>query len=176
MALVDQSLSSDELSSYWNVTRHTGFGGVLDAVHTDAEITPPLYFLLAKLTTQIDATRAMIRLPSLLAGTATIPLTYLVGERTLRPRAAGSRRRPWLLSPFMIYLSAEARSYALVVFLRPALDGGPAAGPGRRRGGLVGALRLPPLVRRCTRNTPRPSPLPRRRSGRFGRIPAPAYR
>jgi hypothetical protein len=132
VALVDQSLSSDELSSYWDVTWHTGFGGVLDVVHSDAEITPPLYFLLAKLTTQIDATPAMIRLPSLLAGTATIPLTYLVGKRTIGPQAGVAAATLAAVSPFMINLSAEARSYGLVVFLvllstaalLRALDGG----------------------------------------------------
>jgi Dolichyl-phosphate-mannose-protein mannosyltransferase len=132
VALVDQSLSSDELSSYWVVTRNTGLSGVLDAVHSDAEITPPLYFLLAKLTTQIDATPAMMRLPSLLAGTAVIPLTYLVGKRTLGRQAGVAAAILAAVSPFMINLSAEARGYCLAMFfvllstaaLLWALDGG----------------------------------------------------
>ncbi len=67
---------------------------MLRTVHSDAEITPPLYFLLAKLATYIAVTPEMLRLPSLLAGTASIPLTYLLGARTLG-RRAGSSRRPW---------------------------------------------------------------------------------
>jgi 4-amino-4-deoxy-L-arabinose transferase-like glycosyltransferase len=132
VALVDQSLSSDELSSYWLVARHTGLSGVWDVVHTDAEITPPLYYSLAKLTTQIDATPAMMRLPSLLAGTASIPLTYLVGERTVGRQAGVAAATLAAVSPFMINLSAEARAYGLAVFLvllstvalLRALDGG----------------------------------------------------
>jgi hypothetical protein len=117
VTLVDQSLLGDELASYWVVTRHSGLGGVLDVVHSDAEITPPLYFLLAKLTTQIDATPAMMRLPSLLAGTASIPLTYLVGRRTVGAVAGAVAALLVAASPFMVYYSTEARGYGLMMFL-----------------------------------------------------------
>jgi 4-amino-4-deoxy-L-arabinose transferase-like glycosyltransferase len=86
-------------------------------VHTDAEITPPLYFLLAKLTTQVSLTTEMLRLPSLLAGVATIPLVYLVGVRTVGRQAALLASALAALSPFLIYYSAEARAYQLAVAL-----------------------------------------------------------
>jgi 4-amino-4-deoxy-L-arabinose transferase-like glycosyltransferase len=56
-----------------------------------------------------------VRLPSLLAGTATIPLVYLLGLRTVG-RAAGMIGAALIaLAPFMIYYSAEARGYALMM-------------------------------------------------------------
>ncbi|MFN8161887.1 MAG: glycosyltransferase family 39 protein [Solirubrobacterales bacterium] len=114
---LSQSLFGDELSTYWVVTHHTGFGGVWDVVRSDAEITPPLYFLAAKLSTQIDAGKEMLRLPSLIAGTATIPLTYLLGARTIGRRAGFVAAILVTLSPFMIYYSTEARGYAVMIAL-----------------------------------------------------------
>ena len=176
VALVDQSLSSDELSSYWVVTRHTGLSGVWDVVHSDAEITPPLYFLLAKLTTQIGATPAMMRLPSLLAGTASIPLTYLVGKRTLGRQVGVAAATLAAVSPFMINYSIRGAQLRAGCVLRPALNGGLAAGPGRRRGWLVGALRRRLLRGDVLALHRGLRPCRRRRSGRYGRIPAPADR
>src|SRR5919198_2677847 len=87
LALLGQSLFADELSTWWIVSTH-GLGGVISTVHSDAEITPPLYFVLAWLVTRIHESPELLRLPSLLAGVATVPLTYLLGERTVG-RAAG---------------------------------------------------------------------------------------
>ena len=65
-----------------------GLADVVSIVHTDAEITPPLYFVASWLTTRIDLTPELLRAPSLLAGAATIPLVYLLGVRTVGRRAA----------------------------------------------------------------------------------------
>jgi Dolichyl-phosphate-mannose-protein mannosyltransferase len=92
VAVAGQSVFADELSTYWIVSTN-GFEGVLSTVHSDAEISPPLYFVAAWLTTRIDLTPELLRAPSLLAGVATIPLTYVLGLRT------------------------EARGYALMVLL-----------------------------------------------------------
>jgi mannosyltransferase len=86
-------------------------------VHTDAEITPPLYFLTAKLTTSIHFSPEMLRLPSLIAGVLSIPLTYLVGARTIGRRAALVAAALVALSPFLIYYSTEARGYQLAIAL-----------------------------------------------------------
>jgi 4-amino-4-deoxy-L-arabinose transferase-like glycosyltransferase len=112
----DQSLFADELASYWIVSTN-GLGGVVSTVHSDAEITPPLFFIAAWLTTQIDLTPELLRAPSLLAGTATIPLTYLLGLQTVGRAAGLVAAALTTLSPFMIYYSAEARGYALAVAL-----------------------------------------------------------
>ncbi len=82
---------------------------------TDAEVTPPLSFVLSWAASQLGSGPDLIRLPSLVAGTATIPLVYLVGARTAG-RAAGLIASAIVaLSPFMIYYAVEARGYALMM-------------------------------------------------------------
>jgi Dolichyl-phosphate-mannose-protein mannosyltransferase len=115
VAILDQSLFADELATYWVVSTN-GLGGVISTVHGDAEITPPLVFAASWLSTQIDLTKEMLRLPSLLAGVATIPTIYLLGRRTVGRPAALVAAALTTLSPFMIYYAAEARSYALMMF------------------------------------------------------------
>src|SRR6188472_4253463 len=76
------SLFGDELSTYWIVHGHS-LGDVLSSVRSNDEITPPLYFVLGWLSLHLGSGPAWIRLPSLLAGTVTIPLIYLLGLRTV---------------------------------------------------------------------------------------------
>ena len=114
LVVADQSLFADELSTFWVVSTN-GLAGVVSAVHTDVEITPPLFFVAAWLAAQIDVTPELLRAPSLLAGTATIPLTYLLGLRTVGRGAALVAAALTTLSPFMIFYSAEARGYAFMV-------------------------------------------------------------
>jgi hypothetical protein len=116
-----QSVFADELSTYWISATH-GLGGVLSLLYSTgrihhAEITPPLSFLASWLTTRAGNTPELLRLPALLAGTATIPLVYLLGLHTVRRRAALLAAAVTALSPFMIYYSAEARAYGLLMFL-----------------------------------------------------------
>ena len=87
LVILHDSLFADELSTYWIISGR-GLGGVISTVHTDAEITPPLYFVLAWLTTRLDLTAEMLRAPSFLAGVAAIPLIYLLGLRTVGRAAA----------------------------------------------------------------------------------------
>src|ERR1700751_2137743 len=82
LVVAHQSLFADELSTYWIITAH-GLGGVLSTVHSDAEITPPLYFVASWLSSQISHAPELVRAPSLIAGTATIPIVYLLGLRTV---------------------------------------------------------------------------------------------
>ena len=51
---------ADELSTYWIVSTN-GLADVVDTVHGDAEITPPLFFIPAWLAAQIDLTRRCVR-------------------------------------------------------------------------------------------------------------------
>jgi hypothetical protein len=111
-----QDLFADELSTYWIISTN-GFGGVIDTVHTTAEITPPFSFILSWLATRIDLTPEMLRLPALVGGIGTIPLVYLIGTRTVGRGAALLAAALTTLSPFMIYYSAEARGYGLMIFL-----------------------------------------------------------
>src|SRR5881628_3015036 len=75
LAVAGDGVFADELSTWWIVTTH-GFGGVISTVHSDAEITPPLFFALSWLATRAGETAELLRLPSLVAGVATIPLVY----------------------------------------------------------------------------------------------------
>ena len=141
LAIAGQSLFADELSTYWIVSTN-GLGGVVSTVHTDAEITPPLSFVLAWLTTRLELTPELLRAPSLIAGSAAIPLIYLVGLRTVGRGAALVATALCALSPFMIFYSTEARGYALAITLvlgstlalLVALDDGRVALLGRLRG------------------------------------------
>jgi mannosyltransferase len=110
-----QSLFGDELFLYLDVHGRS-LGQVLSAVH-DTEKTPPLGFLLGWLFTHGRNPTVLVRLPSLMASVATVPLLYLLGQRTLG-RAAGLVAAAWFaLSPFAIFYGSEARAYALVTAL-----------------------------------------------------------
>jgi hypothetical protein len=117
--VADQSIFADELSTYWISATH-GLGGVLSLLYgtgriAHAEITPPLYFVLAWLTTRLGDSPELLRLPSLIAGTATIPIVYLLGLRTVGRRAALVATAVTALAPFAIYYSADARAYGVMM-------------------------------------------------------------
>jgi 4-amino-4-deoxy-L-arabinose transferase-like glycosyltransferase len=116
VVVAGQPLFADELSTYWIVTAH-GLGGVVSTVHTDAEITPPLSFVLSWLTAQAGHAPELVRAPSLLAGVASIPLVYLLGLRTVGRPAALVAAGLTAFSPFMVYYAAEARAYAPMMAL-----------------------------------------------------------
>jgi Dolichyl-phosphate-mannose-protein mannosyltransferase len=114
-----QSVFADELSTYWISVRHS-LGGVLSLLYSTgriqhAEITPPLSFLASWLSSRAGGSAELLRLPALLAGTATIPLVYRLGLETVGRRAALLAASLTTFAPFMIYYSAEARSYGLLM-------------------------------------------------------------
>src|SRR4051794_13303289 len=139
--LARQSLFADELSTYWIVAQH-GLGDVVSIVHTNAEITPPLFFVLSWLGAQVSHAPEWIRSPSVIAGVATVPLVWALGRRTVGKHAALVAAALVTLSPFMQYYGSEARGYALAMALVVlstlamllAVDGG------RRRWWVVSAL------------------------------------
>ena len=121
LIVAHQSLFADELSTYWIVATHS-LRGVLSLLYGNdkiqhAEITPPLYFVLSWLTTQIGHSPELVRAPSIVAGTLTIPAIYRLGLRTVGRPAAVLAAALTTLSPFMIYYSAEARGYAVMMLL-----------------------------------------------------------
>jgi hypothetical protein len=117
--VVGQPAVYDELYLYRIVHDH-GLGHVIRVVH-DTESTPPLYFLLAWASDQIigDGFFA-IKLPSLLLGTATVPLIYLFGVRTVGRTAALIGAAIFALSSFEIFYATEGRAYATIAFLSVA--------------------------------------------------------
>lgn len=116
LATSTRALFADELSTSWIVQTH-GLRGVFSTVHSNAEITPPLYFVLSWASAKLGHAPELIRLPSLVAGTATIPLIWLLGRRTVGDTAALLATAIATVAPFLVYYSAEARGYALMVAL-----------------------------------------------------------
>lgn len=114
--LAQQSLFADELSTRF-VIAGRGLADMVRVVGTDAEITPPLYFVTSWLTTRIETTPFLLRLPSVVAGVATIPLVYVLGARTVGHRAGVVAAALTTFSPFMVFYSTEARGYALMMAL-----------------------------------------------------------
>ena len=109
-----ENVFADELSTYWIATTK-GLGEVLSTVHSNAEITPPLSFVVAWLATQVDVSGEALRVPSLIAGVAIIPAIYAVGRRTAGRQVGLLAAAFTTLAPFMVYYSAEARGYALMM-------------------------------------------------------------
>jgi 4-amino-4-deoxy-L-arabinose transferase-like glycosyltransferase len=121
VVVANQSIFADELSTYWISATHS-LRGVLSLMYgtphiQHAEITPPLYFLAAWVTTRFGHSVLLLRAPALVAGVVTIPLVYLLGRRLVGRSAALVATALTALSPFMIYYSGEARSYGLMMAL-----------------------------------------------------------
>jgi dolichyl-phosphate-mannose-protein mannosyltransferase len=112
----DESFFGDELFTYEIATR-PDLHAVLAGVRSNLEITPPLYFVIAWLFQKLGDPFVWLRIPSLLAGLATIPLTYVLGVRTVGRRAALVAAGLFALSPIAIYYATEARAYALMTML-----------------------------------------------------------
>ncbi|HHX45384.1 MAG TPA: hypothetical protein GX714_15550 [Chloroflexi bacterium] len=77
---------------------------------------PPLYVALLKLWVPLGTSSTLLRLPSVIAGVAAVPLTYAVGRRwsqdTAMAIAAATLMVFW---PLHVYYSQVTRMYALVV-------------------------------------------------------------
>ena len=108
--MVHDSLFGDELFLY-SIVHNRSLGDVLSQVR-ETEKTPPLGFVLAWLFDHPGDVTVSLRVPSLLAGVATVPLVYLLGLRTTG-RGAGLLAAAWFaLDPFQIFYATETRSYA----------------------------------------------------------------
>ena len=116
LSVAQQDLFADELATYWVVTTRS-LSGLVRTITTTAEITPPFSFMLSWFTAKLGHSPVMIRLPALVAGIASIPLVYAVGVRTVGRGAALVATALTTLSPFMIYYSAEARGYGVLMAL-----------------------------------------------------------
>jgi hypothetical protein len=112
------SLFGDELSAYFIVAGHS-FGEMMHLLNNHStELNPPLFFMLTWVGQKLlGLSTETMKLVSLLAGTATIPLTYALGRRTIGVRAGIVASALAATCPFMIYYSTEARPYALMVLL-----------------------------------------------------------
>jgi mannosyltransferase len=111
-----QSLYGDEVLAYHEIAGRS-LGGVINAVKGGVESSPPLFFVLAWLSAKLGNPTIWIRLPSLLLGVATIPVTYQLGRATIGRLAGLIAAAVLAASPFANYYGIEARPYATVAFL-----------------------------------------------------------
>lgn len=116
LARFDQSFFGDESSTLY-LTDGRSLGDVISLISSDAEITPPLYFVLAWFSLKLGSAPDLVRLPSLVSGTLLIPLVYLLGARLLSRPAGLLAATVITLSPGMIFASGDGRSYALMIAL-----------------------------------------------------------
>src|SRR3954468_8010058 len=115
-SLSGQSFWLDESYALGDIRFHS-LSGMLDWMRVH-EMTPPLYFLLARAWTHVFGTGEVgFRSLSAVLGTAVVPLVYASGV-TLRSRRLGVIAAGFAaFSPVMIWYSQEGRNYALVLFL-----------------------------------------------------------
>lgn len=110
-----QGLLGDELFAYDEI-HGQDLGGVLREVRDSIEVSPPLFFLLASLSAKLGDPTVWIRLPSLLLGTALVPLTFVLGRMTVGRGAGLCAAALVTVSPFAIFYADEARPYATLTF------------------------------------------------------------
>jgi hypothetical protein len=112
---IHQSLAGDEVLAYNEIVGH-GLRQTLHLVHTGVESSPPLFFVLAWLSVKLGDPTLWIRLPSILLGSATVPVVYALG-RELAGRATGLIAAGVMTcAPFAVYYGIEARPYATMMF------------------------------------------------------------
>ena len=78
-------------------------------------VYPPFYFLLLHVLPISGTGEWLLRFPSALAGTLTIPLMFLLGKQLFDTATGMMGALLLTISPFHIYFSQEARPYAIVM-------------------------------------------------------------
>jgi 4-amino-4-deoxy-L-arabinose transferase-like glycosyltransferase len=120
LAGLGESLYGDELFTHrWST--QAALPDVIASVDRlpagNLELNPPLFYVLAWISAKVGEPHVWLRMPSLLAGTLTIPASYALGARVAGVRAGMFAAALVALSPFAIFYSAEARGYALLALL-----------------------------------------------------------
>jgi Dolichyl-phosphate-mannose-protein mannosyltransferase len=115
LALVRDSLLGDELFMF-NIVHDRSLGDALSIVR-ETEKTPPLFFILVWASAKLGDPTVWSRVPSLVLGTALVPLAYVLGLRTVGRVAAVLGAAILALDPFAIFYATENRAYAAIAFL-----------------------------------------------------------
>ena len=116
LARYEQSVFGDETSTLYIVDGRS-LSDLMRLLSGDAEISPPLFFILAWLSAKLGSMPELVRLPSLVAGTVSIPLVYMVGARAVNRPAGLIAASVMALNPFMIFYSGDGRGYAVAIAL-----------------------------------------------------------
>jgi mannosyltransferase len=114
---VGSNLHGDEVRAYRVVSGSIGTVFDLLVGEHATEVTPPLYFLLAWASAHLGDSLNWIRLPSIVFGTATVPVVYALARRVKDDVAAAVAALLVALSPFAIFYATEGRAYATMAFL-----------------------------------------------------------
>jgi mannosyltransferase len=117
-------LSTLDLQSFWYDeayvpvhTLHPSLVATLRSVE-HRENTPPLWYLLIWGWSRIFGTGMIaLRLPSALAGIATVPVAWGIGQELAGRRAANATAALVATNPLLVWYSQEARAYGLFVFM-----------------------------------------------------------
>jgi 4-amino-4-deoxy-L-arabinose transferase-like glycosyltransferase len=113
--LTEQSFWYDESFTPVHVL-HAGLGATLKAL-VHSENTPPLWYVLAWVDVRLLGDGALaLRLPSALAGIATVPVVWGIGNALSGRRAALIGAAIVAVNPLFVWYSQEARAYGLFVF------------------------------------------------------------
>jgi mannosyltransferase len=107
-----QSLWLDEGVSFWTVNR--SLPGLIELL---SDYIRPLFFLVLYPAYLLGGQEWLLRLPSALAGVASLGLFYLLGQVLFDRPTALLATALLALSPLHLWYSQEARFYALVGFL-----------------------------------------------------------
>lgn len=111
-----QSFDFDE-SFTVGIVVNGSLGHVLHTIPL-TESSPPLYYVLAWLWSQTFGLGEFgIRSLSALAGTALVPVTYMIARRLGSPRAGLVAALLVAVNPLLVWYSQEARTYALLALL-----------------------------------------------------------
>ncbi len=109
-----QSLWYDEAFTPVHVLHASLWATLRSVVHT--ENTPPLWYLLEWVDSRVLGTGAVaLRLPSAVAGIATVPVAWAIGRELAGRRAAILCAAIVAVNPLFVWYSQEARAYGLFV-------------------------------------------------------------
>lgn len=113
--LSHQSLWYDEVFTRTIVGRHS-FGAIWDQIR-QTESTPPLYYVITKLTSDVLGTRGTLalRVPSAVALTAAVPVSFLSFRDLIGRRSSLAAAAFVAVNPLLVSYATDARSYALLV-------------------------------------------------------------
>jgi len=105
--------------SFWLDEVRTIFTAILplgrEMYHSS--FSPPLYYWFLHFFLTLGQSETLLRLPSALAGVASIPLFHAVGRRFVGARPALAATVLFSLSPFHIWYSQEVSNYSILLLL-----------------------------------------------------------
>ncbi len=111
-----QSFWYDEAFTPLHVLHPSLWATLKSVVHT--ENTPPLWYLLAWADSRVlGSGEIALRLPSALAGIATVPVAWAIGRELADRRAAIVCAALVAVNPLFVWYSQEARAYSLFVLM-----------------------------------------------------------